>query len=63
MPFFQDLVQRLGSEDAAYESLASGMGGRFAEPADVVAAILFLASEEARFVTGAQLLVDGGYVL
>lgn len=63
MPFFRELVQRLGSEEAAYESLAAGMGGRFAEPSDVVAAILFLASDEARFVTGAELLVDGGYVL
>jgi NAD(P)-dependent dehydrogenase (short-subunit alcohol dehydrogenase family) len=63
MPFFQDLVRRLGSEDAAYESLASGPGGRFAEPSDVVAVILFLASDEARFVTGAELRVDGGYVL
>jgi NAD(P)-dependent dehydrogenase (short-subunit alcohol dehydrogenase family) len=29
-------------------------------PAEVAAAILFLASDEARFVTGASLLVDGG---
>lgn len=63
MPFFQDLVKQLGSEEAAYASLATGPGERFAEPADVVAAILFLASDEARFVTGVELLVDGGYVL
>lgn len=63
MPFFRDLVQQLGSEEAAYASLASGPGERFAEPADVVAAILFLASDEARFINGAELLVDGGYVL
>ncbi|MGN6124431.1 MAG: SDR family NAD(P)-dependent oxidoreductase [Sphingomonas oligoaromativorans] len=29
-------------------------------PAEIAAAILFLASDEARFVTGASLLVDGG---
>ena len=63
MPFFRDLVQRLGSEEAAYESLSTGPAGRFADPADVVSAILFLASNEARFVTGTELLVDGGYVL
>lgn len=63
MPFFRDLVERLGSEDAAFASLEAGPGGRFAEPADVVAAVLFLASDEARFVTGVDLLVDGGYVL
>jgi 3(or 17)beta-hydroxysteroid dehydrogenase len=64
MPAFRDLVQKAGSEDAAFESLAGGVpGGRFSEPADVARAILFLASDEARFVTGVDLLVDGGYVL
>ncbi|MGG5258327.1 SDR family NAD(P)-dependent oxidoreductase [Phycicoccus avicenniae] len=31
-----------------------------AEPEDVAAAVLFLAGDEARFVTGAELVVDGG---
>ena len=35
--------------------------GRFGQPAEVAAAILFLASDEASFVTGANLAVDGGY--
>jgi NAD(P)-dependent dehydrogenase (short-subunit alcohol dehydrogenase family) len=34
--------------------------GRLVEPADVAAVVLFLASEEARFVTGADIAVDGG---
>lgn len=34
--------------------------GRVAEPADVADAVLFLASDEARFITGAELVVDGG---
>jgi len=62
MPFFRDLVQQVGSEQAAFAALAKSTGP-FAEPADVVAAILFLASDEARFITGVDLLVDGGYVL
>ena len=34
--------------------------GRFAEPEDVAGIVLFLASDEARYVNGATLLVDGG---
>jgi 3(or 17)beta-hydroxysteroid dehydrogenase len=63
MPFFQDLVHRTGSEEAAYRALATGPGERFAEPDEVVAAIAFLASHEAGFITGTDLVVDGGYVL
>jgi NAD(P)-dependent dehydrogenase (short-subunit alcohol dehydrogenase family) len=64
MPFFRELVEKAGSEEAAFESMAGSVpGGRFSEPADIVHAILFLASDESRFVTGVDLLVDGGYVL
>lgn len=62
MPFFRDLVTKLGSEEAAFASLAK-TGGPFADPSDIVTAILFLASDESQFVTGVDLLVDGGYVL
>jgi NAD(P)-dependent dehydrogenase (short-subunit alcohol dehydrogenase family) len=36
--------------------------GRIGEPAEVANAILFLASDEASFITGAILPVDGGYL-
>jgi len=36
---------------------------RLGEPVDVANCVLFLASEEARFVTGASLVVDGGYTV
>lgn len=34
--------------------------GRIAEPDDVADAVLFLASDESRFITGAELVIDGG---
>ena len=36
--------------------------GRFGEPREVAAAINFLASEDANYITGQVLSVDGGYV-
>jgi 3-oxoacyl-[acyl-carrier protein] reductase len=36
--------------------------GRFGEPEDVAKAALFLASDDARYVTGHPLAVDGGYL-
>ncbi len=35
--------------------------GRFAEPMEIAKAALFLASDEASFVTGACLVIDGGF--
>ena len=37
--------------------------GRFGEPEDIAAAVAFLSSAEAKFVTGQTLTVDGGMVM
>ena len=34
--------------------------GRFGDPAEVSAAVLFLASEQAAWITGTNIAVDGG---
>jgi NAD(P)-dependent dehydrogenase (short-subunit alcohol dehydrogenase family) len=34
--------------------------GRFAEPEEIASAVLFLASDDAAFVTASTFLVDGG---
>lgn len=35
--------------------------GRLGEPDDIAYGILYLASDESKFVTGAELVIDGGY--
>lgn len=63
------IVERLCREagmDRAAADVAPDWGGanlikRIADPREVACAILFLASDEASFITGAHLMVDGGY--
>ena len=54
-----DMTGELG-EDRKKEILAQIPSGRYAEPSEIAAAVRYLASEEAGYVNGAVLPVDGG---
>jgi 3-oxoacyl-[acyl-carrier protein] reductase len=47
-------------EEAQQAMLANTPLGRLGEPADIAGAVRFLCSDEASFITGEVLLVDGG---
>jgi 3-oxoacyl-[acyl-carrier protein] reductase len=47
--------------EAAGPSIAAGLPmGRIGEPEDIARAVVWLASQEAAWITGAELVVDGG---
>lgn len=65
MAFFDDLVAETGSEQAAFDRMA-GLAtplGHYAKPEEIAGQIAFLLSADARSMTGASIVVDGGYIL
>jgi NAD(P)-dependent dehydrogenase (short-subunit alcohol dehydrogenase family) len=50
----------LEDEEWAREMLARTLMGRFGQPEEVASVALFLASDESAYVTGIDLIVDGG---
>ncbi|WP_436497076.1 3-oxoacyl-ACP reductase [Actinokineospora sp. HUAS TT18] len=61
-PVNTPLLQELFAKDPerAARRLVHVPVGRFAEPAEIAAAVAFLASDDASFITASQFLVDGG---
>ena len=50
------------AEGAVAEFVKPGIAvGRYGKGSDIAAAVAYLVSEEASFVSGAELLVDGGF--
>lgn len=62
-PFIERAKEARGvSPEAVWENMARMHPiGRVGEPEEVARAVLFLASDEASFVTGVALSVDGGF--
>ena len=56
------MVTNLSASKDVLEFLIAGTPlGRLGKPEDVATAVVFLASDEASYITGAELVIDGGY--
>jgi 3(or 17)beta-hydroxysteroid dehydrogenase len=68
-PMLEGLFARMAAEaGVSPEAFSQGFLqaiplGRYQEPVDIANAVLFLASDEARNITGQALVVDGGFTL
>jgi NAD(P)-dependent dehydrogenase (short-subunit alcohol dehydrogenase family) len=59
-PILDPLSQRLGKEEAHAKLGRQIPLGHIGEPNDIANAVLYLASDESKFMTGAEIKVDGG---
>ena len=58
---FEDFLQSVPDRDSVYDMLVKEHPLGLGEPVDIANAALFLASHEAKYVTGAIFSIDGGY--
>ncbi|MFA5362944.1 MAG: SDR family NAD(P)-dependent oxidoreductase [Candidatus Omnitrophota bacterium] len=60
--WWREFSQSHGGDDKAMEFMAGGLPlKRMAKPEEIASGILYLASEESTYVTGTELVIDGGY--
>lgn len=61
-PFVTARLREYPDPEAAYREMASTQAvGRMASADEIAGAILYLASDEAAFITGSALIIDGGW--
>ncbi len=59
-PILDNLIGRFGEEEGLAKLSRQIPLGRVGEPDDIAYGVLYLASDESRFMTGAELVLDGG---
>lgn len=63
-PFVKTRISQYPDPQKAYQEMAATQAlGRMGTPAEIAAAVLYLASDEAAFVTGTALEIDGGFAV
>ena len=61
-PFVQAMLKQYPDPAKAYRDMAATQAvGRMGKPEEIAAAALYLASDEAAFVTGSTFMIDGGW--
>jgi NAD(P)-dependent dehydrogenase (short-subunit alcohol dehydrogenase family) len=61
-PLVENLLKQAGNLDEGMKALASLHPlGHLGEPDDIGYGVVYLASDESKFMTGSELVIDGGY--
>lgn len=62
LEFWETIRENAGGNEEAWEAMTAGIPlGRFSTAEEIARSILFLASEDSAFMTGSDLVIDGGY--
>jgi 2-keto-3-deoxy-L-fuconate dehydrogenase len=61
-PFVSARLKEYPDPEAAYREMAATQAvGRMGKPEEIAAAVVYLVSDEAAFITGSALIIDGGW--